>query len=118
MEGGVTAGRELLERGVTGVVCGSDLMALGVVRAVRQAGLQVPDHVSVVGSDDSQMIGFTDPPLTTVRQDVRGMSEAAVQAILEELSGGSPRHREYLFAPELVLRRSTGAARALVVGPS
>jgi len=110
VEGGVAAGRKLLEQGVTAVVCGSDLMALGVVRAVRQAGLRVPEDVSVIGSDDSQLIGFTDPPLTTVRQDVEAMSEAAVTAILEEMQGEEVVHREYLFAPELILRRSTGAA--------
>lgn len=114
VEGGVAAGKVLLERGVTAVVCGSDLMALGVVRAVRGAGRQVPDDVSVVGSDDSQMVGFTDPPLTTVRQDVAGMSEAAVTAIIEEIAGEPVTHREYLFAPELILRRSTGAAAATV----
>ncbi|HLS40322.1 MAG TPA: LacI family DNA-binding transcriptional regulator [Ornithinicoccus sp.] len=110
VEGGATAGQELLARGATAAVCGSDLMALGVVRAVRQAGLEVPDDFSVVGSDDSQLIGFTDPPLTTIRQDVEGMSQAVVTAILEEIAGGSVPQREYLFAPELVLRRSTGAA--------
>ncbi|USQ76884.1 LacI family DNA-binding transcriptional regulator [Ornithinimicrobium cryptoxanthini] len=110
VEGGVAAGRKLLEQGVTAVVCGSDLMALGVIRAVRMAGLRVPEDVSVIGSDDSQLVGFTDPPLTTVRQDVESMSEAAVTAILEEIHGEEVVHREYLFAPELILRRSTGAA--------
>lgn len=109
VEGGVTAGRHLLDQGATAAVCGSDLMALGVVRAVRQAGLSVPADFSVIGSDDSQLIGFTDPPLTTIRQDVTGMSEAAVAAVLEEISGGMSAHREYLFAPELVLRKSTGS---------
>lgn len=110
LEGGVAAGRKLLDLGVTAVVCGSDIMALGVVRAARQAGLRVPEDISVVGSDDSQMIGFTDPPLTTVRQDVESMSEAAVTAILEEIQGEDVVHREYLFAPDLILRSSTGAA--------
>lgn len=110
VEGGVAAGRKLVELGVTAVVCGSDMMALGVVRAVRQAGLRVPEDVSVIGSDDSQLIGFTDPPLTTVRQDVEAMSQAAVTAILEEIQGEDVVHREYLFAPDLILRRSTAAA--------
>ncbi|GAA1155342.1 LacI family DNA-binding transcriptional regulator [Ornithinicoccus hortensis] len=110
VEGGRSAGQQLVERGATAVVCGSDLMALGVVRAARQAGLEVPRDLSVVGSDDSQLIGFTDPPLTTVRQDVLGMSEAAVAAVLEEIGGAAPGHREYLFSPELVLRGSTGSA--------
>jgi DNA-binding LacI/PurR family transcriptional regulator len=110
VEGGRVAARRLLDHGATAVVCGSDLMALGAVRAARQAGLSVPGDFSVVGSDDSQLIGFTDPPLTTIRQDVAGMSEAAVSTVLEEIGGTPASHREYLFAPELVLRASTGAA--------
>jgi len=107
VEGGETAARELLAQGVTAVVCGSDLMALGAVRAARQAGLVVPRDLSVIGSDDFPLVGFTDPPLTTIRQDVPGMAEAAVTALLEEIAGEDVRHREYLFAPELILRRST-----------
>jgi DNA-binding LacI/PurR family transcriptional regulator len=110
VEGGAAATVHLLEQGATATVCGSDLMALGSVRAARAAGLRVPEDFSVVGSDDSQLIGFTDPPLTTIRQDVIGISEAAVTAVLEEIAGEQVQHREYLFAPELVLRRSTGAA--------
>jgi len=48
------------------IVCGSDLMALGAIRAVRGIGFSVPGDVSVVGYDDSMLIAFTDPPLTTV----------------------------------------------------
>ncbi len=110
VEGGVTAARYLLAKGVTGVVCGSDLMALGVVRAARQHGLRVPEDLSVIGSDDFPLVGFTDPPLTTIRQDVPGMAEAAVTALLEEIAGEHVEHREYLFAPELILRRSTAVA--------
>ena len=72
VEGGEVAAAQLLEPGVTGIVCGSDLMALGAIRAARQRGLSVPGDVSVVGYDDSPLIAFTDPPLTTLRQPVRG----------------------------------------------
>ncbi|WP_153396128.1 LacI family DNA-binding transcriptional regulator [Ornithinicoccus halotolerans] len=110
VEGGATAGHRLVESGATAVVCGSDLMAFGVVRAARQAGLRVPEDVSVVGADDSPLLAFTDPPLTTVRQDVASMSEAAVNAVLEEIDGAQPQHQEFLFAPELVVRGSTAPA--------
>ncbi|MEZ5115959.1 MAG: LacI family DNA-binding transcriptional regulator [Candidatus Nanopelagicales bacterium] len=110
VEGGQAAAQTLLARGVTAVVCGSDLMALGAVRAVRGAGLSVPDDVSVVGYDDSPLVAFTDPPLTTVRQAVPSMADAAVQALVDQM-GGSPTPRtEYVFRPELVVRASTGAA--------
>ncbi|MFN0282260.1 MAG: LacI family DNA-binding transcriptional regulator [Kineosporiaceae bacterium] len=110
VEGGGAAAERLLERGVTAVVCGSDLMALGVVRAVRARGLSVPGDVSVVGYDDSVLVGFTDPPLTTVRQAVREMGTACVRALLDEISGQPAPRAEYVFRPELVVRSSTGAA--------
>ena len=77
VEGGAAAAGRLLDRGVTGIVCGSDLMALGAIREARSRGLRVPGDVSVVGYDDSPLIAFTDPPLTTVRQPVTAMAVAA-----------------------------------------
>ncbi|MGB5951265.1 MAG: LacI family DNA-binding transcriptional regulator [Ornithinimicrobium sp.] len=116
IEGGVTAARCLLDQGVTAIVCGSDLMALGAVRAAEQLDLRVPADVSVIGSDDFPLAGFTDPPLTTIRQDVHGIAEAAVTSILEEIAREKVVHREYLFAPELVLRRSTAPVPKRVGG--
>lgn len=111
VEGGAAATGQLLEREVTGLVCGSDLMALGAIRAARQRGLSVPDDLSVVGYDDSPLIPFTDPPLTTVRQPVQQMASAAVSALLDEIGSRRAAHSEYIFAPELVVRASTAAAR-------
>jgi DNA-binding LacI/PurR family transcriptional regulator len=107
VEGGDAAASRLLEQGVTGFVCGSDLMALGAIRAARQRGLQVPRDVSVVGYDDSPLIAFTDPPLTTLRQPVRAMAVAAVRALVDEIKGHPAPHSEYIFRPELVVRGST-----------
>lgn len=111
VEGGQVAAGALLDQGCTGIVCGSDLMALGVVRAARDRGLDVPRDVSVVGFDDSQLIAFTDPPLTTVRQPVQAMAAAAVGALLEEIGGSPVQRTEYVFQPELVVRGSTAAVR-------
>jgi alanine racemase len=110
VEGGYAAAGRLLDRGVTGIVCGSDLMALGAVRAARFRGLSVPDDVSVIGYDDSPLVAFTDPPLTTLRQPVREMSVAAVRALVDEINGQAAPRSEYVFRPELVVRGSTGAA--------
>ncbi|MFY1700370.1 MULTISPECIES: LacI family DNA-binding transcriptional regulator [Micromonospora] len=107
VEGGEAAAGRLLERGVTGIVCGSDLMALGAIRAARQRGLTVPGDLSVVGYDDSPLMAFTDPPLTTMRQPVTRMSVAAVRALVDEINGHAAPHSEYLFRPELVVRGST-----------
>ncbi|NLT54719.1 MAG: substrate-binding domain-containing protein [Actinomycetales bacterium] len=110
--GGVTADR-LLDAGCTAIVCGSDLMALGAVRAIRARGLRVPEDVSVVGYDDSLLVGFTDPPLTTIRQSVTAMAAAAVRALLDEIAGIPAPRAEYVFRPELVVRASTGAVPVL-----
>ncbi|UGY95013.1 LacI family DNA-binding transcriptional regulator [Streptomyces gobiensis] len=110
VEGGHAAAGALLDEGCTGIVCGSDLMALGVVRAARQRGLDVPRDVSVVGYDDSELNAFTDPPLTTVRQPVRAMANAAVHALLEDIAGSPVQHTEFVFQPELVVRGSTAQA--------
>ncbi|HEY3017009.1 MAG TPA: LacI family DNA-binding transcriptional regulator [Nocardioides sp.] len=111
IEGGAAATRRLLERDVTAVVCASDMMALGAIRAVREAGLAVPDDVSVIGFDDSSLLQFVDPPLTTVRQPVQAMATAAVSFLIDAIEGQPvPRH-EYIFRPELVLRSSTARAQ-------
>src|SRR6185503_19969822 len=65
LEGGHAAAARLLERGVTGIICASDPLALGAIRAARRAGLSVPTDLSVIGYDDSALMSCTDPPLTT-----------------------------------------------------
>src|SRR5699024_12274273 len=97
VEGGAAATRQLVEAGATAIVAGSDVMALGVLRAARQLGLRVPEDLSVVGGDDVPFMTFVDPPLTTVRMDVPGMSTAAVGAVMEEIAGEAAQHREGLF---------------------
>jgi LacI family transcriptional regulator, repressor for deo operon, udp, cdd, tsx, nupC, and nupG len=110
VEGGAAAAERLVDAGCTALICGSDLMALGAIRAVRGRGRAVPGDVSVVGYDDSPLIAFTDPPLTTVRQSVQAMGSAAVRALLDEISGLDAPQAEYVFRPELVVRSSTGSA--------
>ncbi|MFB4194331.1 LacI family DNA-binding transcriptional regulator [Streptomyces carpaticus] len=110
VEGGQAAATALLDAGCTGIVCGSDMMALGAIRAARQRGLAVPADVSVTGYDDSDLIAFTDPPLTTLRQPVRAMAGAAVSTLLEEINGDQVPRTEFVFQPELVVRGSTAVA--------
>lgn len=108
LEGGHAAAGALLDAGCTAIVCGSDIMAFGAIRAVRARGLDVPRDVSVVGFDDSPMTAFTDPPLTTLRKPVEAMSTAAVDALLDEIRGSTAHRTEFVVQPELVLRGSTG----------
>jgi Periplasmic binding protein-like domain len=117
VEGGAAAAGRLLDRGVTGIVCGSDLMALGAIREARSRGLRVPADVSIVGYDDSPLVAFTDPPLTTVRQPVSAMAVAGVRALIDEINGHPAPHSEYVFSPELVVRGSTAIAPDLTPAP-
>ncbi len=110
VEGGQAATNELIDTGHTAVVCGSDLMALGAIRAARSRGLSVPDDLSVVGFDDSPLIAFTEPPLTTIRQPVTAIGHAAVDALVSEIRGTPMSRSELLFHPELVVRGSTHTA--------
>jgi DNA-binding LacI/PurR family transcriptional regulator len=120
LEGGQVAATRLLRRGVTGIICGSDVVALGAIRAIRRAGLSVPGDVSVVGYDDSAFMNCTDPPLTTVRQPIEAMGKAAVALLVNQIENVAVHPEELLFDPELVVRGSTGPAAAarLAVGGS
>jgi DNA-binding LacI/PurR family transcriptional regulator len=110
LEGGQAATTRMLRHDVTGIICGSDVLALGAIRAVRRAGLSVPADVSVVGFDDSAWLNCTDPPLTTVRQPIESMGKAAVALLVNQMESVAVYPEELLFEPELVVRGSTGAA--------
>jgi DNA-binding LacI/PurR family transcriptional regulator len=112
LEGGQAAAGALIADGCTAIVCASDMMALGAIRSARQLGRTVPGDISVVGFDDSPLIAFTDPPLTTIRQPVPAMCQAAVNALLEEIGDNPTPHSEFVFMPELVVRGSTAAGPA------
>lgn len=111
LQSGQAAAAKLIERGATGIICASDPLALGAIRAARRARLDVPEDISVVGYDDSAFMSCTDPPLTTVRQPIEAMGRAAIDFLMSQISGGMTEVEELYFEPELVVRRSTGPAR-------
>ena len=110
LEGGQAATTRMLREGVTGIICASDVLALGAIRAARRTGLSVPGDVSVIGYDDSGWLNCTDPPLTTVRQPIEPMGKAAVALLVNQMESLVARPEELLFEPELVVRGSTGPA--------
>jgi len=106
-DGGVAAGHGLVEAGATAVVCASDTLALGVLRALHQRGLRAGVDVGVTGFDCSPTSALTTPGLTSLRQPLAAVAHALV-ARLEALLSGAPLDDPHLLlAPELVVRESS-----------
>ena len=93
LEAGQAAATRLLAAGVTAIICASDPIALGAVRAVRRAGLRVPDDVSIVGFDDSALMNCIDPPLTTVRQPIEPMGRMIIELLVSQMTSGANRRQ-------------------------
>lgn len=109
---GYQAGVQLLQSGrrFDGVIAASDLIAIGVIRALMDHGLRVPEDVSVVGFDDIVTASYYNPPLTTVRQDTRKAGERMVENLIELIDGGVV--QSTLIEPQLVVRGSCGGHQA------
>jgi LacI family transcriptional regulator len=105
--------RKLLQRGkrFTALFAYNDISAIGAIRAMHEAGLHVPQDLSVVGFDDIQGAAFHNPSLTTVRQPLSKMGEIAAQALIERIEGRKDYAATIAIEPELVVRESTAAAR-------
>ena len=105
--------QELLERtrDFTAVFCFNDIAAIGALRALKEAGLRVPDDVSVVGFDDIASAAYCTPSLTTVRQPLFEMGKRGAQILLEKIARREKEFpAEVVMRPELVVRESTGLA--------
>lgn len=121
VEGGIRVARELMEGSFseTAVLCRNDLTAIGVMRGLIDAGLRIPQDISVVGYDDIELAAYVDPALTTVRQSTEQMARLAVEDLFERIGqrraatdteadarpGATTR-----VAVELVTRASSGVA--------
>jgi len=105
-ESGINAVNELRARGVEfdAIVAASDLIAIGALRALQDAGLDVPRQVAVTGFDDIPAAASTNPPLTTVMQDTRRAGEFLVESLLSQISGETVGNR--VIPTKLVVRKS------------
>ncbi|MEX2555414.1 MAG: LacI family DNA-binding transcriptional regulator [Actinomycetota bacterium] len=109
LEWGNKAAHELASRGdfPDGIVCGNDLIALGVLQGLRELGVDVPSRVAVVGFDDIGFAQISHPPLTTVRQPLDAIGAEAARLLLGRVGGYHGPPRRTRLAPELVVRGST-----------
>jgi len=104
--------KELLARegSFTALFAYNDNCAIACVRAIHEAGLRVPEDISVVGFDDIQSAAYCIPALTTVRQPLRKMGEIAARTLLSYIEKDRTHPPEIAIEPELVVRQSTGRA--------
>ena len=107
LEGGRVGANKLHAAGITGMVCGNDLVALGAARASASG-----ERLSVVGYDGTEFSSLTDPGLTTLRQPFEDMADHVARAITSEADGTRRFRDHYVFEPDLVVRDSTRHAPA------
>jgi len=116
-ETGYLATKRLLERRepFTALFTFNDVSAIGAIRALREAGLGVPEDVSVVGFDDIPAAAYNHPALTTIKQPLREMGRLAAEHLLKRISNGAQAEcpEEVMVEPELIVRQSTARARLL-----
>ncbi|MCH7229778.1 LacI family DNA-binding transcriptional regulator [Glycomyces sp. L485] len=108
-QSGFDAAKELLglDDAPTAIFASSDQMAFGAYEAIRQRGLRIPEHVSVVGFDDLPESRWTSPPLTTVRQPLSEMGSLAARTVLDMAAGNAVDSPRLELATEMVVREST-----------
>jgi LacI family transcriptional regulator len=106
---GREVGRQLLaSQSVDGVVCPSDLLAVGVIQAATELGIRVPDELMVVGYDDNHFASESSIPVSSVSLPGHRMGELAIELLLEEIDQGFDHvHRTIMLDPHLIPRRST-----------
>jgi DNA-binding LacI/PurR family transcriptional regulator len=111
---GYNAVRHWLEAGVafTGLFAQNDRMAIGAIRALHEAGLRVPEDVSVVGFDDMPLASYFYPSLTTVRQDMLAIGAEAARLLIEAVENPEAACQHLRMTVELVVRESTSICKS------
>jgi LacI family transcriptional regulator len=92
---------------ITGVVCSSDYLAIGVMKAATMIGLTVPEDLSVIGADDVPILDFITPSLSTVHVDLVGIGKRATLILMDMLQGKQIRKKDVVFKMEYIQRAST-----------
>lgn len=106
--------KALLEKqqNFTAIFCFNDIAAIGVIRAIHDAGLRVPEDISVIGFDDIVSAAYQKPSLTTVRQPLREMGSEGARMLLDAIANPETKApAETVMEPELIVRESTGKAK-------
>jgi LacI family transcriptional regulator len=110
-ESGYQAMRRLLARAphITALFVQNDRMAIGAIRALREAGRRIPDDVAIVGYDDTPEAAYCHPPLTTIHQPMQQVGEVATRLLIESIDDSAAENQEVLLKTELIRRGSCGS---------
>jgi len=114
-EAGYIPMKKLLEnrRDFSAMFCFNDIAAMGVIRAIHDARLRVPEDISVIGFDDILSAAYQKPSLTTVRQPLREMGKKGAQMLLDMIAKPETESlAEIVIQPELIVRESTAAVKS------
>ncbi len=106
---GYRAMQQLLPHKPDAVFASNDTVAAGALQAIHEAGLRVPDDLSLVGFDDVDVALQTDPPLTTIRQPIRAKGETAARLLVDLINGKLSAPQHVILPTELIVRQSCGA---------
>jgi LacI family transcriptional regulator len=111
-EDGYIAAKQLLQQGPrpTAIFALNDVLAIGVLKAAAELGLQVPQALSLVGFDDITLASYVVPALTTVAQPIYDMGETAAQILLRQMNDSNPPIETIRFDTRLIVRESTAPA--------
>ncbi len=108
-EGARVAMQRLLPQRPTAVFVASDTMAVGAMKAIREAGLRIPDDVAIVGFDDLPIASAVEPPLTTVRQPIERMGAMAAEMLIGLVEGTLTGPQHIILPTQLIVRASCGS---------
>ncbi len=96
---------------MTAVFAGSDIMAIGAMKAIRAAGLKIPDDIAVIGFDDIEFASYVRPALSTVKQEGEVMGKKAARELLKLIRYPDRKPCKQVLSTELVIRESCGGCK-------
>ena len=114
---GFDIAQEVLAQKPSAVIAYNDVMAVGVIKGMRKAGVRVPDDVSIIGFDNVALAEIVEPELTTVAAPLRAMGVIGVKNVLAAIGGATPSRDPTVLPVKLVVRGSTGRRRPYGVSP-
>ncbi|KLV08730.1 MULTISPECIES: HTH-type transcriptional repressor PurR [Photobacterium] len=95
-----------MEKRPTAIFCFNDIMAMGMISTFEQAGIRVPDDMSIIGYDNIDLAPYFSPPLTTIHQPKRRLGKSAVEILMDRVKNKEHEHQVFEMIPELVVRKS------------